>query len=74
MQINAKDFYKVYVTHCNPSLFGTWEEKKKAIVISTPKADNSDIFQKLFGTPYKKSTKKVLVNPALIGANDHIFG
>ena len=74
MQINAKDFYKVYVTYCNPSLFGTWDEKKKPIGISTKKNDNSDIFQKLFETPYKKATKKVLLNPALIGAKDHIFG
>ena len=68
LQINAKDFYKAYVTHFNPSLFEVWEKKKVKKSTPVSKNDNSDIFQKLFGSPSKNNTKKKIVATALISA------
>lgn len=64
-QIHAKDFYKVYITHYNPSLFEIWDQKKKIRTIQ-PKVNNADIFQKLFGSPDKKKVNKVLTSRNLL--------
>jgi hypothetical protein len=68
IQVNAKDFYKAYITHYNPSLFEIWNKKK---TVALKKIDNADIFKKLFGSPNKKTNKKNIVAPALIGAKYH---
>jgi hypothetical protein len=70
LQINTKDFYKAYVTHFNPSLFEVWEKKNVKKAISLPKNDNSDIFQKLFGSPSKNNTKRKILATALISAKE----
>ena len=67
-KIHAKDFYKVYITYYNPSLFEVWNKKKKVKIIQ-PKLDNADIFQKLFGSPNKNRIKRKVVATALIGTN-----
>jgi len=73
LQINAKDFYKAYITHFNPSLFEVWAKKKIINKKSVSKNDNADIFQKLFGGPSKNSTKKTIVTTALITAKNYRF-
>jgi len=69
IQIHAKDFYKAYTHNFNPSLFEVWDKKKKIKKVLV-KNNNSDIFQKLFGSPYKNPVKKRVVDFALITAKN----
>ena len=68
LQINAKDFYKAYIGHFNPSLFEVWEKKKK-VKPDSLKVSNSDIFQKLFGSAHKIKVKRRVEKGSLISAD-----
>lgn len=69
IQINAKDFYKAYTDNFNPSLFDVWDGNRQ-IMIDVIKPNSADIFQKLFGSPYKKHNNKKLIVTTLIGISD----
>jgi len=66
IQINAKDFYKVYTNNFNPSLFDVWERKGIKKTVPAINNDNSNIFQKLFGSPHITNTKRKVITSSLI--------
>lgn len=63
LAINFKDFYKIYTSLYNPSLFSYNEKKNLNIKNESPKfADFESLFFYIFKRPYKRVNKKEIVS------------
>lgn len=65
LAINFKDFYKIYTSRYNPSLF--WNTSKKTSNSNKGKeqlkfADIESLFFYIFKKPYKRPNKKEVIN------------